>query len=103
MVFNRDGGGITARQLAKKLAPYGIEPCDIRQDDGKVLKGYYRAAFTDAWDRYLPPEQSRHPHPPIRGQGARGNGHYGDRGRWVSQTPGIRYSRDNRYVAGQRP
>ena len=38
--FNRDGGGITARQLAKKLAPYGIEPCDIRQDDGKVLKGY---------------------------------------------------------------
>ena len=57
--FNRDGTGITARQLAKRLSPYGIESCDIRQDDGKVLKGYFRAAFTDAWDRYLPPDDQK--------------------------------------------
>ena len=54
--FNRDGSGITARQVAKRRSAYGIESCNIRHEDGKVLKGYYRAAFSDAWDRYLSPD-----------------------------------------------
>src|SRR5258705_3661601 len=86
----------------KKLAPHGIEPCDIRQDDGKVLEGYYRAAFTMPWTATYLQSRAGSPHPPIRGRG-RGNGQYRDRGRWVSQTPGIRYSRDNRYVAVSDP
>ena len=37
--FNRDGSGITARQVAKRLSAYGIESCNIRHEDGKVLRG----------------------------------------------------------------
>jgi hypothetical protein len=45
-------------QLASLLAPFGISPINIRigQD---VVKGYERAAFADAWLRYLPPETDK--------------------------------------------
>lgn len=42
------------RKLARRLAKYGIRSKNIRQPDGKVLKGYDRADFADAWERYLP-------------------------------------------------
>jgi hypothetical protein len=29
----------------------------MRDEDGKVVKGYLRAAFVDAWSRYLPDEE----------------------------------------------
>ena len=49
----RNGRELTAAQLAKLLSRYKIAPGDIRID-GRVLKGYRRAAFEDAFERYLP-------------------------------------------------
>lgn len=43
------------RQLARRLAKYGLEPKNLKQPDGKVRKGYRRTDFADAWERYLPP------------------------------------------------
>lgn len=44
--------------LAKILRPFGIKPKEIRFGPSNVLRGYYRADFEDAWERYLeiPPE-----------------------------------------------
>jgi hypothetical protein len=44
----------TPRKLARRLANYGIKPTTVRLADGKVLKGYKREDFADAWNRYLP-------------------------------------------------
>ncbi|OGO51921.1 MAG: hypothetical protein A2148_04545 [Chloroflexi bacterium RBG_16_68_14] len=41
------------RKLARLLKPYGIRPHTVRIED-KTPKGYQRAAFEDAWSRYLP-------------------------------------------------
>jgi Protein of unknown function (DUF3631) len=49
-----DGEGIRARELANKLRPYGIRSHDLRTDEG-TKKGYRRADFEDAWERYFPP------------------------------------------------
>jgi hypothetical protein len=47
---------ITAAQLADALLPYRIAPQSIRI--GAVTnKGYYRHQFTEAWARYLPPDE----------------------------------------------
>jgi hypothetical protein len=43
-----------AGRLAKSLKPFGIRPEQIWTGDGKT-RGYRRAAFVDAWTRYLPP------------------------------------------------
>jgi hypothetical protein len=51
--FKKDGKPIDDRQLAKRLGGYGIRSCTIRHADGTISKGYYRAAFTDAWERYV--------------------------------------------------
>jgi len=51
--IKRDGSGIDARGLAKRLAAYEITSCNIRDFNGRVSKGYYRAAFADAWKRYV--------------------------------------------------
>lgn len=48
------GKPITAAGLAKLLAPYGLAP-DQRRVDGEKVRGYFRATFEDAWQRYLPP------------------------------------------------
>jgi hypothetical protein len=50
-----------AAKLARLLKPFDIQPGDIREGR-EVLKGYKRAAFTDAWDRYtrpgMPPDEA---------------------------------------------
>jgi 5S rRNA maturation endonuclease (ribonuclease M5) len=43
-----------AGRLAKLLKPYGVKPEQLWTGEGKV-RGYRRAAFVDAWTRYLPP------------------------------------------------
>jgi hypothetical protein len=47
-------GGITDIALATMLRPYGIKPKNYR-DGTKTKRGYLRAMFADAWDRYLDP------------------------------------------------
>jgi hypothetical protein len=49
------GKPITAPQLARALAPFGVRPATIRTG-GNTAKGYYREAFEEAWARYLPSE-----------------------------------------------
>lgn len=48
-----DGKGMTARDLARRLKPYGIRSKVIRLDDNSTPRGYLREDFTDAWVRYL--------------------------------------------------
>jgi putative DNA primase/helicase len=45
-------GNITPASIAKLLAPYGIVPKNIR-DGNRVLRGYRRKQFSDAFARYL--------------------------------------------------
>ena len=49
--FNH-GHPFSAFRLSRLLRPYGVRPRDIRFDQG-VQKGYLRADFEDAWERYL--------------------------------------------------
>jgi putative DNA primase/helicase len=58
----KNGKAITARQLAKLLAPFGIVPTTIRTGDS-TPKGYLLTAFTDAFARYLADD------PPLRHNG----------------------------------
>ncbi len=51
--IKRDGKPLDARGLAQRLAKYGIKSRNMRNPSDKVLKGYLRADFTDAWSRYL--------------------------------------------------
>lgn len=44
---------MTARELANRLRPYDVSSGDIKTG-GANHKGYRRATFTDAWERYLP-------------------------------------------------
>jgi hypothetical protein len=52
-------------QLAKKLWPYKtpdggrLEPRLIKLGDGSVLRGYHKADFREAWDRYLSSPRER--------------------------------------------
>jgi hypothetical protein len=48
----RGGKAITQMQLARLLKPYGIIPERI-QTDGQRVRGYLRAHFVEAWERYL--------------------------------------------------
>lgn len=49
------GKPITARGLAKLLAPYRVRPLLRRPGSGSgPMRGYFRSEFTDAWSRYLP-------------------------------------------------
>lgn len=50
-------GSITTASIAKLLAPYGIAPRNIRDGD-RVLRGYRRKQFDDAFARYLEVESS---------------------------------------------
>jgi len=50
--WNR-GQPITPPRLARLLRPFKVRPTTIRI--GEVTeKGYHKAAFDDAWKRYLP-------------------------------------------------
>ena len=48
-------------KLARMLKPFGIVPVSVRLPDGTTPKGYRAESFTDAWARYLPPEQAPTP------------------------------------------
>ena len=54
--INRDGSALKPRGLAQRLSRYGIKSGNMRGDDGKVFKGYFRHQFVDVWIRYLPDE-----------------------------------------------
>ncbi len=45
-------GGWTQKLLASRLQPYGVKGSTIRHKN-EVMRGYRRADFTDAWERYL--------------------------------------------------
>jgi putative DNA primase/helicase len=49
----RNGKPITKAQIARLLKPLRISSGSIRLDDGRTPKGYYRAAFEDAFRRYI--------------------------------------------------
>ena len=51
--FREQGHRIGARQLARLLKVFGIRPGTVRIGDN-TPKGYMRAWFEDAFDRYLP-------------------------------------------------
>lgn len=59
----RHGRPLTARDLARLLAPFGVRSRNIKLSDGSVLKGYAREDFGDPWERYLPdvPRTMRYP------------------------------------------
>jgi hypothetical protein len=45
---------MTKNTLARFVKPFGIKSGTIRLDGEKTAKGYYLAAFDDAFVRYLP-------------------------------------------------
>jgi hypothetical protein len=61
-----------AGRLAKLLKPFGIKPEQIWTGEGKT-RGYRRAAFADAWTRYLTPLTP----PTVFRDGRRGAGRFG--------------------------
>jgi hypothetical protein len=65
----RSGRPITLRQIARLLRPFRIKPRDIRFGT-KVLKGYERDQFADAWSRYLPDDAQQPRHPSQDGENA---------------------------------
>ena len=56
----RHGKPMTAPQLARALAPFGVRPRNIRQDE-IVVKGYRHSHFAEAWTRYLTAEKGVSP------------------------------------------
>jgi len=48
------GKPLEARGLARRLATYSIKPVQVRIGE-RTCKGYRKADFYDAWQRYLPP------------------------------------------------
>jgi Protein of unknown function (DUF3631) len=46
------GKAITQAQLARVLKPFGVAPEQVRIA-GQKTRGYLRAQFEDAWERYL--------------------------------------------------
>jgi hypothetical protein len=49
----RNGKQISQVQLARLLKRYGITPDRIRIGGASQVRGYLRAWFVDAWERYL--------------------------------------------------
>jgi putative DNA primase/helicase len=47
------GKPMTTHQLARLLKPFGIAPTALRAENG-TLRGYFKIAFSDAFERYLP-------------------------------------------------
>jgi uncharacterized protein DUF3631 len=62
------GEPLDANKLARLLKPYGIRPEKLREGS-ETFRGYRRASFEDAWERYVPatpenPEHLEHPEHP---------------------------------------
>jgi hypothetical protein len=53
-----NGKGLTQGRLARLLGPYGIISGTVHPPGVKHGKGYHRAQFVDAWERYLPASSS---------------------------------------------
>lgn len=66
------GKPLDARQLARRLKPYGITPKDVREDGGANRKGYTRAQLWDVWRRYLPAIRDERDERDMPGQPRRG-------------------------------
>jgi hypothetical protein len=58
------GKPLSARYLAKILAPYRVVPLQKRVT-GAPTRGYFRSEFEDAWRRYLPPTVPDVPDVPV--------------------------------------
>ena len=43
-----------AAKLVRILEPFKINPKTIRLSNGRIVRGYYRESFDDAWGRYCP-------------------------------------------------
>lgn len=52
--YGKRGDPVSPRQVADLLRPFGVASRDTRTEDGKILKGYLRDSFVDAWTRYVP-------------------------------------------------
>jgi hypothetical protein len=50
----RKGKRLTPKQLGALLRPFSILSVTVHQPGQPDAKGYHRAAFWDAWERYLP-------------------------------------------------
>jgi putative DNA primase/helicase len=66
----KHGQPITPRQLARLLAPFGIEPKQ-RKDGTRVVRGYGREDFEEPWRRYAPEGTLPHPLPSATNMGDR--------------------------------
>jgi hypothetical protein len=55
---------ITGKQLAKLLKPFVIISGDVHKTDGTHAKGYNKAYFSEAWDRYPRPPKGVPEDPP---------------------------------------
>ena len=47
------GKPLSARALAKLLAPYRVSPQHRRVSTGEDVRGYFRADLADVWQRYV--------------------------------------------------
>lgn len=52
------GKALNPHGLSRFLRPFRIQPKNIRDSNGKVVKGYERSQFEEAWELYLPPPSS---------------------------------------------
>lgn len=51
--YRRDGTPLGSRDLSQLLKPYGIKSTNIWWSTDANSRGYYLAAFEDAWSRYV--------------------------------------------------
>ena len=58
-----EGNGLRARDLAKRLKPFGVKSKKVKIDD-TALQGYHRNDLEDAWIRYLPADPTEPTEPP---------------------------------------
>jgi len=57
------GKALTQNGLAKRLKPFGITP-KMMGPESKRVSGYSVESFADAFNRYIPPTATSHPHSP---------------------------------------
>ncbi len=58
-----DGKGLRARDVAKRLRPFGLKSKKVKVDT-ESLQGYHRDDLEDAWTRYLPADPTEPMEPP---------------------------------------
>ncbi|MCI0339836.1 MAG: DUF3631 domain-containing protein [Planctomycetales bacterium] len=59
------GKGVTPRDLARFVRPFGVRPRTVRLPDGSTPKGYHAADLADALSPYTPSTPPKNPpHPP---------------------------------------